>query len=42
MTAFLDELRARHGSVDGYLRAIGVDASTLGALRSTLLEPMRP
>lgn len=39
MHAFLDALRARFGSVEGYLMGIGVQADTLGGLRQGLLDP---
>lgn len=39
MHTFLDALRARHGSVEGYLLGIGVSPSVLADLRSGLLEP---
>lgn len=35
---FLDSLRERHGSVHGYLAAIGVDDGALAAVRDNLLE----
>jgi len=38
ITLFLDELRTRHGAVEGYLRAIGVTTDTLVAVRHTLVE----
>lgn len=34
---FLDELRARHGSVEGYVYAIGVTPSEVAAMRAHLL-----
>ncbi len=39
MHTFLDALRVRHGSVEGYLVGIGVEADTLVRLRQVLLEP---
>lgn len=38
IAGFLDALRARHGSTDGYLASIGVTSATLDALRAVLLE----
>jgi len=38
MHLFLDELRARHGSVEAYVEAGGVDAAVVDALRANLLE----
>jgi hypothetical protein len=35
---FLDELRGRHGSVEGYLRHAGMTDAQLDALRAHLLE----
>ena len=35
---FLDRLRERHGSTDGYLASIGIGGPTLAALRDALLE----
>lgn len=35
---FLDALRSRHGSIDGYLASIGISAVTLVLLRDALLE----
>ena len=37
MQAFLDILRERHGSVDGFLTHVGVEAPVLDALRNRLL-----
>lgn len=37
MPLFLDELRARHGSVEGYLRHAGLTDAQLAALRAHLL-----
>jgi hypothetical protein len=39
ITAFLDVLRSRHTSIDGYLLDIGVAPDTLAELRTVLLEP---
>lgn len=39
MTLFLADLRAEHGSVEKYVRAIGVTAEQVTALRDHLLEP---
>jgi protein-tyrosine phosphatase len=39
MQAFLDILRARHGSIDGYLADAGVSGRVVGRLRDRLLEP---
>ena len=39
ITAFLDGLRDRHGTVDGYLLDIGVGTETLEKIREVLLEP---
>jgi protein-tyrosine phosphatase len=39
MHLFLDELRERHGSIEGYAKHAGLTASDLSALRSHLLEP---
>jgi hypothetical protein len=38
MQAFLDGLRTRHGSIEGYLAAIGVGENVVGTLRRRLLE----
>jgi protein-tyrosine phosphatase len=38
MKAFLEILRARHGSIEGYLRGLGVKDKTLDTLRARLLE----
>ncbi|BCL16151.1 tyrosine-protein phosphatase [Micromonospora sagamiensis] len=38
MPLFLDELRGRHGSVEGYLRHAGLTDAQLDALRTHLLE----
>jgi protein-tyrosine phosphatase len=38
MPQFLDELRERHGSVEGYLRHAGLTDAQLDALRAHLLE----
>jgi protein-tyrosine phosphatase len=38
MQAFLDILRQRHGSVEGYLTNVGLDGEILDALRGRLLE----
>lgn len=35
----LDDLRARHGSIVGYLSSIGVGSATLADLRSALITP---
>jgi hypothetical protein len=37
MLGFLDWLRERHGSVEGYARSIGVSGAAVGALRLRLL-----
>lgn len=37
--AFLESLRARHGSIDHYFDALGVSEETLDTLRARLLEP---
>jgi protein-tyrosine phosphatase len=37
--AFLEILRTRHGSIDGYLHDLGVDGGVVQTLRSRLLEP---
>jgi len=42
MQAFLDGLRARHGSIEGYLAAIGVGEHLVGGLRRRLLEGSDP
>ncbi|HEX2850949.1 MAG TPA: tyrosine-protein phosphatase [Acidimicrobiales bacterium] len=39
MHGFLDEVRARHGSVIGYLASIGVTEAQLRGLRTALVEP---
>jgi protein-tyrosine phosphatase len=39
MHAFLDALRARHGSIEAYLMGIGVESEVLARLRQVLLEP---
>jgi protein tyrosine/serine phosphatase len=36
--SLLDELRRRHGSVEGYVAGIGVDEGTIARLRATLLD----
>ena len=36
--AFLDGLRIRHGSIDGYLVDIGIGEDLVGKLRSRLVE----
>jgi protein-tyrosine phosphatase len=38
MAAFLESVRARHGSMEGYARAAGVDQGTLDRLAVRLLE----
>ncbi|MGY0233349.1 tyrosine-protein phosphatase [Longispora urticae] len=37
MSLFLTELRARHGSLDGYVSSIGVPPATVAALRTHLM-----
>jgi hypothetical protein len=37
MHAFLDMLRERHGSIEGYLADAGLEAEVLEALRARLL-----
>ena len=39
MLLFLDDLRERHGSVEQYVREIGITAEQLAALRGHLLTP---
>jgi hypothetical protein len=39
MQAFLDVLRERHGSIDGYLTDAGVEPAVIDTLRARLLEP---
>lgn len=39
MHAFLDALRDRHGSIEGYLADAGVEREVLDTLRARLLEP---
>jgi protein-tyrosine phosphatase len=39
MRALLVALRAEHGSVQGYVEAIGLDSSVTDALRTNLVEP---
>lgn len=39
MHAFFARIRMTHGSVPGYLRAIGVSAAVLGDLQAALVEP---
>ncbi|AGL20469.1 tyrosine-protein phosphatase [Actinoplanes sp. N902-109] len=39
MLMFLDDLRARHGSVEAYVRDIGITAEQVTALRDHLLDP---
>ncbi|GGK19525.1 hypothetical protein GCM10010124_10170 [Pilimelia terevasa] len=39
MRLFLADLRARHGSAQGYARAAGLGAAEIGALRAHLLDP---
>ena len=39
MLLFLADLRERHGSVEGYVREIGVDAGQLASMREHLLTP---
>jgi hypothetical protein len=41
MHRFLDEVTRRHGSVDGAVAALGVQAATIETLRTALLEPGR-
>ncbi len=38
MQLFLDDLRARHGSVEGYVRDIGLSAGQVAAMRDHLLD----
>jgi protein-tyrosine phosphatase len=38
MRLFLDDLRARHGSVEAYAASVGADAAVVEALRANLLE----
>jgi protein-tyrosine phosphatase len=38
MAAFLDGLRERHGSIDGFLSGIGVDQAVITMLRDRLLD----
>jgi protein-tyrosine phosphatase len=38
--AFLDGLRAQHGSIEGYLAAIGIGDDVVATLRRRLLEPV--
>jgi hypothetical protein len=40
MRAFLELLRARHGSVERYLLDAGVDTAALATLRDRLLQPV--
>jgi protein tyrosine/serine phosphatase len=39
MLLFLADLRERHGSVEGYVREIGIDAGQLASMREHLLTP---
>ena len=39
MHVFLDLLRERHGSIDGYLADTGLEPELLNVLRTRLLEP---
>ncbi len=39
MQLFLDDLRAKHGSVEGYVRDIGLTGEQVATLRDHLLEP---
>jgi protein-tyrosine phosphatase len=38
MLMFLDDLRARHGSIEAYVREIGISAEQVAAMRDHLLE----
>jgi protein-tyrosine phosphatase len=38
MLALLDQLRAEHGSIEGYARSIGLVDDTIEGLRTTLLD----
>jgi protein tyrosine/serine phosphatase len=38
MQRFLDLVRERHGSPEGYLVDIGLDAAAIGSLRANLLD----
>ena len=42
MQAFLEMLRARHGSIDAYLTDIGVGHGVVRTLRRRLLTPTTP
>ncbi len=42
MAGFLANLRADHGSVEGYARSIGVTDAHVDAMRAHLLEPWAP
>ncbi len=39
MEGFLVELDARYGSIEGYVRGLGVDAAAIDALRAAVVEP---
>jgi protein-tyrosine phosphatase len=38
MATFLEEVDARYGSIEGYVRGLGVDATTIEALQATVIE----
>ena len=38
MEGFLDRVEQRHGSIEGYVTGLGVDAATIDRLRTTLVE----
>ncbi|MET0903209.1 MAG: tyrosine-protein phosphatase [Acidimicrobiales bacterium] len=38
MEGFLERVEQRHGSIEGYVTDLGVDAATIGRLRTTLVE----
>lgn len=40
MHRFLDEMMRRHGSIEGAVAALGIQQSTVQALRAALLEPV--
>jgi len=39
MLAFLDDLRARHGSIEGYVASVGVTGEHIASMRAHLLTP---
>jgi len=41
MRSLLEDIRARHGSIRGYVASCGVDAATLAALEQALLSDVR-